>query len=261
MPEAVLGARSRARRGRAPRRPPPRGRAARRDVAAQRRPARAASRSSRSSWRTSGSARRTGGRSRVSRSRAVAAACRSTVQSVSASANCGARAITVPSWSITTEWPSKTSSSCPPTRLQNATALRLSRARWIEHRLALAALAREVRGGRGVDDQRRARERLLGRRMARRPDVLADRQPDAEVAEVEHDRVVAGLEVALLVEDAVVRQQRLAVDGMDRPSDEHGERVVDVVGALGEADERDDALRGAARARRARPARRRGSAP
>ncbi len=52
------------------------------------------------------------------------------MQSVSASANCGARASTVPSWSITTECPSKTSSSCPPTRLQNATADRLSRARW-----------------------------------------------------------------------------------------------------------------------------------
>ena len=44
--------------------------------------------------------------------------------------NCGARASTVPSWSITTEWPSKTSSSWPPTQLQNATAQRLSRARW-----------------------------------------------------------------------------------------------------------------------------------
>ena len=127
--EAVLARSSRARRGRARRRPPPRARAA----ARPRRPSaprRGGLRSSCPRWRTSGSARRTGGRSRVSRSRAVAAACRSTVQSVSASANWGARASTVPSWSSTTEWPSKTSSSWPPTALQNATALRLSRARW-----------------------------------------------------------------------------------------------------------------------------------
>ena len=57
------------------------------------------------------------------------------------------------------------------------------------------------------------------------------------------DGVLAGLEVALLVEDAVVGQPRLAVDRVDRAAGEHRERVVDVVGALGEADQRDDALR------------------
>ena len=48
-----------------------------------------------------------------------------------------------------------------------------------EHRLALAALAGEVGRGRRVDDQRRAGERLRGGRRPGRPDVLADRQPDA----------------------------------------------------------------------------------
>ena len=53
---------------------------------------------------------------------------------VSASSNCGARASTVPSWSSSSEWPSKISSSCPPTMLVKATAHRLSRARWISIR-------------------------------------------------------------------------------------------------------------------------------
>jgi hypothetical protein len=81
--------------------------------------------------RTSGSAVRAGGRSRVSRSRAVEAVWRSTDATTSASANCGARASTTPSWSTSSECPSKISSSWPPTMLQNANALRLSRARWI----------------------------------------------------------------------------------------------------------------------------------
>ena len=53
----------------------------------------------------------------------------------------------------------------------------------------------------------------------------------------------AALEVAQLVEDAVVGQVDLAVDGLHAAVGEHRGGVVDVVGALGEADERDDALR------------------
>ena len=62
---------------------------------------------------------------------AVTAARRSNVATTSPSANCGPRASTQPSWSMISEWPSKTSSSCPPTRLQKAMAQRLSRARWM----------------------------------------------------------------------------------------------------------------------------------
>ena len=47
------------------------------------------------------------------------------------------------------------------------------------------------------------------------PDVLADRQPEAVVAQVEDGAGGARLEVALLVEDAVVGQVHLAVDGVD----------------------------------------------
>ena len=75
------------------------------------------------------------------------------------------------------------------------------------------------------------------------PDVLADGEPDADAVDLDQRRLGAGLEVALLVEDAVVRQVHLAVDGRDRAVGEHGGGVVDVVGALGEADERDDPLR------------------
>ena len=60
-----------------------------------------------------------------------------------------------------------------------------------------------------------AGERLHRGRRARVPDVLADRQPDAHAADLDQRRRVAGLEVAALVEHAVVRQQDLAVDGAD----------------------------------------------
>ena len=71
-----------------------------------------------------------GARRRVSRRRAEPAATVSTSTISSASSNCGARAMTVPSWSTTSESPSKTSSSWPPTSAQNATAVSSSRARW-----------------------------------------------------------------------------------------------------------------------------------
>ena len=111
-----------------------------------------------------------------------------------------------------------------------------------QHPLALDALARVVRGRGRVEDQHRAGERLVGGRRAGRPDVLADRQAEARAAEVEHRAALADLEVALLVEHAVVREHGLAVDGLELAVGEHRERVVDVVGALREADERDDPL-------------------
>jgi hypothetical protein len=68
--------------------------------------------------------RRTFTRWRVSRRRAALIARGSIVHSVSASSNCGARAITSPSWSIARLCPSKTSSSWPPTVFTNTTAAR-----------------------------------------------------------------------------------------------------------------------------------------
>ena len=111
-----------------------------------------------------------------------------------------------------------------------------------EHPLALEPLAGVVGRGRDVDDQRRPGARLERGGRARLPDVLADRQPDLAAAELDQCRATAALEVALLVEDAVVGQVQLAVDRLHGAAGDHRERVVDVVLALGEADERDDPL-------------------
>ena len=93
------------------------------------------------------------------------------------------------------------------------------------------------------------------------PDVLADRQADLCPPSSISAGPRAALEVALLVEDAVVGQVDLAVDRLHGAVGEHRERVVDVVLALGEADERDDPLASRRRRGRAPRARRAGSAP
>ena len=112
----------------------------------------------------------------------------------------------------------------------------------LEHRLALGGLAGLVRGGGEVDDDLGARQRLVDERPVGDPVVLADRQPDRDAVDLDDRRLDAGLEVADLVEDAVVGQAHLAVDALDVAVGQDGERVVDVVVALGEADQRDDAV-------------------
>ena len=81
-----------------------------------------------------------------------------------------------------------------------------------EHLLALASLAEVERRGGDVRDHVRAGEREVGRRRPGLPDVLADRRPDERLAEPQQEQLAAGLEVPVLVEDAVVRQEPLAVD-------------------------------------------------
>ena len=110
------------------------------------------------------------------------------------------------------------------------------------HLLALAALAGVVGGGGEVHDQRRARQRKVRAGRSGLPDVLADRDPDAVLAELDQTRHSAGLEVALLVEHAVVRQADLAVDGREATVSEHRGGVVDVGRALGKTDDRDEAV-------------------
>ena len=113
-----------------------------------------------------------------------------------------------------------------------------------EHLLALEPLAPVIwRAGR-VQQQRRARLGLVGRRRARHPHVLADRQPDARVAELDHRRPGTGLEVALLVGHAVVPEPHLAVVRAHRAVGDDRDRVEHVLGALGVADDRDDPLHG-----------------
>ena len=66
---------------------------------------------------------------------------------------------------------------------------------------------------------------------------------------------LAGLEVAQLVEDAVVGQVDLAVARLHLAVGEDRRGVVDVLGALGVADDRDDAASPAAASRSQRRAR------
>ena len=87
-----------------------------------------------------------------------------------------------------------------------------------EQLLALAALAAVVGRAGGVGDQRRAFGDLGRGGRALDPAVLADRQPDPGAGDVDRRRLGAGDEVALLVEDRVVGQAVLAVDGRTAPS-------------------------------------------
>ena len=117
-----------------------------------------------------------------------------------------------------------------------------------EELLALAALAAVVRGSRGVGDQRRPFGHLGRGGRALDPAVLADGEAHPRPGDVHGSRLGAGDEVALLVEDRVVGQADLAVDGAHRAVGEHGERVVGVAEVaaagrrLGEPDQGDDAL-------------------
>src|SRR6185312_15660408 len=70
-----------------------------------------------------------------------------------------------------------------------------------EHRFSLPALAAVIGRARGIGDQRGPVRRLALRRRSRRPDVLANGQADAGIAELDRRRLGARNEVALLVED------------------------------------------------------------
>ena len=112
-----------------------------------------------------------------------------------------------------------------------------------QHLLALAVLADVERRRGDVRDELRAGEREVGRGRPGLPDVLADRQADEHVAEAQQEEVAARREVAVLVEDAVVRQVALAVDAAHLAVGEHEARVVEVGVEVRRADERGDAVR------------------
>ena len=111
-----------------------------------------------------------------------------------------------------------------------------------EHLLAVLRLAAVVRRRREVDEERRAGEREIGRRGAGLPDVLADRRADQDVAELEQQELAAGGEVAVLVEDAVVREELLAVDALHGAARAHERGVREVAVERRPADERHDPL-------------------
>ena len=86
-------------------------------------------------------------------------------------------------------------------------------------------------------------EREIRRGRPGLPDVLADRRADEHVAAAEQDELAAGGEVAVLVEDAVVREVVLAVHASQLAVREHGARVREIAIEERAADERGDPLR------------------
>ena len=132
-----------------------------------------------------GRGRLDGARSRPARAGRRAGVGSSSSQTSSSSVNRPARASTGRRQSRTNEWPSKTSSSWPPTSPQKANAARSSRARRPNISSRWTPFAGVVGRGREVDDQACAAERLGAGRGARLPDVLADGQPDPVGTEVE----------------------------------------------------------------------------
>ncbi len=111
-----------------------------------------------------------------------------------------------------------------------------------QHLLALLGLADVERRGREVHDQLRAGKREIRLGRAGLPDVLADRDTDGRLSELQDDEVAPLREVPVLVEDAVVRKEVLAVDGSDSPlgADRAGVREVAVEPWC--PDERDETL-------------------
>ena len=109
------------------------------------------------------------------------------------------------------ESPSKTSSSWPPTMLTYATVAPASARPAGDQRQPDVVLVQLVRRAVDVDDEPDAGPRGRGERAAGLPDVLADGQRDVDAADADDGQRVAGHEVAVLVEDAVVGQVVLEV--------------------------------------------------
>jgi hypothetical protein len=104
-----------------------------------------------------------------------------------------------------------------------------------EHSLAELALAAVERGGSDGDNDFGASETLAAGRITGVPDILADREPDPGSGHAEDRRLRAGLEVAVLVEDAVVGKILLAIDAGQPAIAHDGGRVVDVIVLIDEA--------------------------
>src|SRR6185312_9740521 len=113
----------------------------------------------------------------------------------------------------------------------------------LEHLLTLAVLADVERRRRHVQEQLGAREREVGRRRSWLPHVLADGHAGERLAQPEQEQVAARREVALLVEDAVVGQEPLAIDGLHAAVRTDRAGVVEVALERREADERGDPRR------------------
>ena len=106
--------------------------------------------------------------------------------------------------------------------------VRLERA-LAQHRLSLLAPSPRVRRRVGDDQHRRALARQFGGRTVADPHVLTDQETDGDAAHVDDGvRADAGMEVALFVEDVVVRQQSLGGDRDDAVVAQRDQRVGDM---------------------------------
>jgi hypothetical protein len=109
-----------------------------------------------------------------------------------------------------------------------------------EHLLALAIAAEVERRGRDVRQELRPGECEIGGGRPRLPHVLADRRPDQRAAVLEQEQIAGRREVAVLVEDPVVREKPLAVQRLHLAGGADGAGVVEVAVEVGSSDERDD---------------------
>ena len=108
-----------------------------------------------------------------------------------------------------------------------------------QHRLALTDTSGVVWRRVDVDDELGATRGLCEHRSARAPRVLADRDGDAHAADDEQRAVDRrGLEVALLVEHGIVRQQVFPVHPEDAAVRGDRRGVVQVAVGFGKADDR-----------------------
>ena len=112
-----------------------------------------------------------------------------------------------------------------------------------EHLLPLA-IAPHVERRRGdVDEQFRAGEGEIRRGRAGLPHVLANGRADERRAVLEQDQVAARGEVAVLVEDPVVRQEAFAIDRLDLPARKDVARVEEIAVEVGGAEQHRRAAR------------------
>ncbi len=110
-----------------------------------------------------------------------------------------------------------------------------------KHTLARGLLAHVEGGGAEVEQHLGAGICLDRRRAAGIPDILADVDADDHAVDHEDRRALAGLEVAVLVEDAIGRQEALAVDALELAVTQHGRGIVEVGRAVDEADDEGEA--------------------
>ncbi len=106
-----------------------------------------------------------------------------------------------------------------------------------EHLLALSVASDVERRSGEVHEELGSRECEIGRGWSRLPHVLADGDANERPAVLEEQQLAAGCEVALLVEDAVVRQEPLLHDGADLAARADVARVVEIAVEVRPADE------------------------